>query len=127
MANNMVFFKIGNTDLTQYVDIQNYDINEESVFEEWQDGNWVTHRVSIRTRKSGTVVLGFKTVSDFNTFVSLLSSQRNADGYYSVTAYINNTGATATFNAFVDTQNAAKWDLLNNRQWLVQTLTVFER
>ena len=123
----MVFFKIGNTDLTQYVDKQNYAVNEEDVFESWQDGNWITHRVSVRKRKSGTLLLGFKTISDFNTFCSLFTSERNTNGYYSVTAYINNTGATATFDAFVDTTNESKWDLLNNRQWQAQTVVIIER
>lgn len=122
-----VFFKIGTTDLTSYVDIQNYNVNEEDVFEEWQDGNWITHRVSIRKRKAGTVVLGFKKATDFTTFVGLLTSQRNVNGYYPVTAYINNTGTTETFNAFIDTQNESKWDLLNTRQWQVQTLAIAER
>lgn len=122
-----VFFKIGSNDLTSYVDKQNYAVNETDEFEEWKDGNWKTHRVTVRTRKSGTIVLGFNSISEFNTFVGLLTSQRDSNGYYPVTAYVNNTGITETFNAFIDTQNESKWDLLNQHQWQVQTLAITER
>lgn len=121
-----VFFKIGTTDLTSYVDKQNCNVNEEDMFEEWRDGNWNTHRVSVRKRRVGTIQLGFKSTSDFSTFVGLLTSQRNANGYYPVTVYINNKGTTDTFNAFIDTTNESKWDILNTHQWQVQNLTITE-
>lgn len=124
---NMMFFKIGSTDLSQYADIQNYNINEVDVFQSWTDGNWIDHRDMVRTRITGTVLLGFKTAASWSAFQTLLSSQRNAAGYYPVTLYVNNTGTTETIDAFLDMTNATKWDLVNDRFWRVQTVTVTER
>lgn len=124
---NMMFFKIGSTDLSQYADIQNYNINEADVFQSWTDGNWIDHRDMVRTRITGTVLLGFKTAASWSAFQTLLASQRNASGYYPVTLYVNNTGTTETIDAFLDMTNATKWDLVNDRFWRVQTVKVTER
>lgn len=124
---SMVFFQIGSTDLTDYADIQNYNVNQEDVFEEWTDGNYVTHRVVTRTRISGTVKLGFKDAVAWAAFQTLLTSQRNINGYYPVTLYVNNTGDTVTTNVFLDTTNATKWDMVNSKFWRVQTVTITQR
>ena len=127
MSNTMSFLTIGSTDCSAWVDKQSYEMNSEDVFETWTDANWVDHRVVVRQRIRGKVKLGFSSAADFATFTALLSSARQADGYYNVTAYVNNTGATATFNAFIDPTDENKWDLLNSRQWQVQTLTITGR
>lgn len=123
-----VFFKIDTTDITSYIDVQSYAVNREDVFEEWEDGNWITHRVIARTRYTGSFQAGFASAADFTAFMTLLSTKKNADGYYPVTAYINNTGTTETFNAFLDVANDDdKWDAKHSRQWQVSTVAVTQR
>lgn len=124
MSNNMVFFQIGSSNLSPFADIQNYEMNSEDVFDTWTDANWLDHRVIVKQRISGKIKLGFAKASDFSDFLTLLAGARKADGSYTVTAYVNNTGAAATFDCFIDTQDADKWDLLNSRQWQVVTLTI---
>lgn len=123
-----VFFKIGNTDLTQYVDVQTYAVNKEDVYEEWTDGNWTTHREIVRQRRSGEFSVGFSKATDFAAWTALLASSKASGGYYTVTAYINNTGSSDTFSAFLDVSNPEdKWDLAHSRHWLVATVTLTER
>lgn len=123
-----VFFKIGTTDLTPWVDVQSYAVNREDVYEEWEDANWILHRVIARTRYSGSFQLGFSRADEFAAFTALLEAQRDPSGYYAVTAYINNTGETVAFIAFLDVLNEEdKWDRVNGRQWLVVTVTLTER
>ena len=123
-----VFFKIDSTDLTAYVDIQSYAVNREDVYEEWDDSNWVTHREIARTRYSGTFRLGFSSSAAFSTFTTLLSTAKKAGGYFSVTAYINNLGTTATFDAYLDMVNEEdRWDPINSRQWQVTTVQLTGR
>lgn len=124
---SQIFFKIGSTDFTAYTDIQNCNINAEDVYDTWTDGNWITHRVIVRQRISGTVKIGFKSTADLASFLSVLSSERNSNGYYPVTAYVNNMNGSSTFNAYLDLVGEAKWDLVNGRQWLVQTVSVTGR
>lgn len=122
-----VSFSINTTDLTAFVDIQNYDMQREDVYTSWTDGNWTDHRVIARTRIRGKVKLGFASATDFASFMTLLGTAKNANGYYPVTAYVNNTGTTETFNAFIDVSDSDKWDTVNGRQWQAATLTVTGR
>ena len=123
----MTFFKIGNTDLSAYADIQNYTMNQADVYQEWIDGNWINHREIARTQITGSVLLGFKDSQSWTAFQSLLAAQKNVAGYYPVTVYVNNTGTTEEIDAFLDMTNASRWDLVNDRFWRVQTITVTER
>jgi len=123
MADKM-FLTIGGTDVSDFLDIQNYEMNAEDVYNTWTDGNWIDHRVIVRQRITGKVKAGFKRAADFAAFTALLESAKQTNGYYSISAYVNNTGAVAAFEAFIDTTDADKWDLVNGRQWQVQTLTI---
>ena len=123
-----VFFQIGTTDLTSYVDVQTYAVNKEDVYGQWTDGNWIDRRVIARQRRSGSFSVGFAAAADFAAWTSLLASAKTTGGYYAVTAYINNTGSTDTFNAFLDVSNPEdKWDLAHSRHWLVAQVTLTER
>ena len=123
----MVLLKIGNTDITSYIDPQNCQFNLEPVYESWTDGNAVNHRNVSRSRITGKAVAGFAKATDFSTFCTLIESARQTDGYYNVTAYVNNTGTSETFQAFIDIVAASKWDWVNSRQWHTLTLTITQR
>lgn len=126
-----IFFKLGSSsssgDLSAFADIQNYNVNKADVYQDWTDGNWISHREIVRTRISGTVTLGFKTATDWNAFISLLNSTRTAAGYFPVTVWVNNTGASESIDAFLDLAGTGKWDLANNRFWRVITISVTQR
>ena len=123
----IVFFKIGSTDLTPKVNIQEFKVNSSDVYETWTDGNFVTHREIIRTRISGTFDIGFSDRTELNGFLTLLANNRNANGYYPIQIYVNNLNTTESINAFIDPEGEASWDTKNGRQWLVLTLKVVER
>ena len=123
----MIFLKIGDINLSEFLDKQNYEMNSADVYEVWTDGNGIDHRVITRQRISGTVKIGYNCNYDFSAFVGLLNSQRSADGYYTVTAYVNNTNTTQTFYAYIDTITSAKWDFVNGREWHEITMQITER
>lgn len=123
-----VFFKIGNTDLTPWVDIQNYAVNVSPVYSSWTDANDTEHRTITRTRIAGTVVLGFRNQQDFNTMRYALLTDQTDEGSYPVTCFVNNTGTVFEgVDAFIDVAAENKWDLVNDRQWTTVTLTIRER
>lgn len=121
------FFKINATDVTKWIDIQNYEMDREDVYTVWTDGNHVDHRVASRTRVSGKFRVGFDKATDFAAFAALLAAEKTADGHYPVTAYCSNTGTTETVNAFLDvTTDGDKWDPVNSRQWQVLNVEVYQ-
>lgn len=104
-------FKISTTDLTKWEDTEQHKVNRDDVFTTWTDGNWIEHREIVRTRVSGTVVLGFKRESDFTAFMTLLTTARDVNGYYPVTVWCSNTNTSETINAFLDLEGDTFWDV----------------
>ena len=104
-------FTVSSTDLTAWEDTNKHAVNKADIYEEWTDGNWITHRVIARTRVTGTVVLSFSRESDFTAFMTLMSTAKSADGYYAVTVWCNNSNTTESINAFLDFSGDTKWDV----------------
>lgn len=104
-------FKISSTDLTQWEDTEQHKVNRDDVFTTWTDGNWIEHREIVRTRVSGSVVLGFKREADFTAFMTLLTTERDVNGYYPVTVWCSNTNTSETINAFLDLEGDTFWDV----------------
>lgn len=104
-------FTISTTDLTKWEKTEEHQVNREDLFEEWTDGNWLSHRVIVRTKVSGKVVLSFAKEADFASFMSLMTTARNADGYYPVTVWCSNTNTTESIDAFLDIAGDTAWDV----------------
>lgn len=113
--------------ITDFLDYQNYEMNRNPVYSTWTDGNLVDHRYSVRTRIEGKATLGFKDSSDFTAFVSSMETAKQADGFYNVEAFVQNTNSTETFEAYIDTEAVSKWDFVNSRVWHEVELTITER
>lgn len=120
-------FKIGSTDLTGYEDMEKHNVNKDEIFEEWVDGNYITHRLLSRTQIAGSVYLKFPRETAYTTFLTLLSTARDVDGYYPVTVYCSNTGTAETFNAYLDIVGETKWDLTSPMKFHGVTLQITER
>ena len=110
-------FTIGSTDLTKWELTEEHNVNRYDVYETWTDGNWNDHRVIARTRVEGSVKLGFSKETDFSNFISLLSSEKNANGYYPIVVWCSNTNSTASVNAFLDVEGETVWDLSTPRKY----------
>lgn len=121
------FFKINNTDLTPYMDFQSYEMNSVPVIREWTDGNMIEHRDTIRNRRAGGFRLAFFSGTDLNAFLTLLSNAIQPNGFYNVTAFVQNTNTTDTFEAFITYEAEAKWDFVNGRECRTVTCSVRER
>lgn len=120
-------FTIGSTDLTQWEKTETHAVNRTDIYEEWTDGNWITHRVISRTKISGTVQLSFSRESDFSSFMSLMTSERNVNGYYPITVWCGNTNSTETINAFLDISGDTKWDVTSPIKHNTITVAITQR
>lgn len=123
----MVFFKVGTYNVTPYIDIQNFDVNQADVYTSWTDGNGVEHRDITRTCIEGKIKVGFKNATDLAYFKTKLAENRQTGGWYPLTAYIQNTTETVEFNGFLELEAESKFDLVNDRFWKEITVTVKER
>lgn len=93
-------FMIGTTDISEHILADSYSMNADSEYEQWQDGNYVYHRVPVRIRIKGSFKLKFKTETDYNNFINLVKASRENDGSILCTAYVNNLAQTQAGNFF---------------------------
>ncbi|MCR5450697.1 MAG: hypothetical protein K6F23_15030 [Solobacterium sp.] len=124
---NIVLFKIGNTDLTDYLDIQGYNVNKTEEFSEWIDANYIHHRNVVRTRLSGRLKLGFKSTAAVTNFLNVLDSNVQPGNYYPASVFANNDNTLHTANVFLDGVAEIKRDLVNNRVWHEYEIDLEER
>ena len=120
-------FKIDTTDLTPWEKTSEHEANKTEVWEEWTDGNLVTHRVVSRTRVTGKVILNFSRLTDYTAFLALLSTKRNVNGYYPVSIYCSNTDTLETVNAFLDVSGDTQFDVTAPLKHYSVTISVTER
>ena len=120
-------FTVGTTDLTKWEKTEDHDVNLYKVYDTWTDGNWVDHRVNARTRVTGKVTLGFSKEADMTSFLSTLSANEDAEGYYPITVWCSNTNSTATVNAFLDIVGDTKWDVTCPRKYHEIEVTITGR
>lgn len=122
-----IIFKIGNTDLTAFVDKTAHSANKAEESSSWTDGNWIDHVETVRTRVTGSDTLKFKRKTDFDTFFALLTSERNANHYYPITVWVDNTQTSETVNAFLSVTGDTVWDVTCPREWRGVTVSYRER
>lgn len=120
-------FTIGSTDLTKFEKTEEHQVNRADVFETWTDANWTDHRVIARTRVAGTVTLSFWKASDYADFMTLLTTQRDAEGYYPITVWCSNTNTTESINAFLDIVGSSAFDVTCPRTHNTVTITITGR
>lgn len=55
--------------------------------------------------------LSFARQADFASFMALMSSARDINGFYPVSVWCSNTNTLETINAFLDIAGDTKWDV----------------
>lgn len=73
-------------DYTQYVELPSYDVNYEDVNEDWEDANYFTHRIRVRSKITGKLDLRFSDLAKYNEFIYLLKKSKENNGHG--TAYV---------------------------------------
>lgn len=79
-------------DFTDCIVAPTYDVNYEDVNEDWEDANYVTHRIVPRSKVTGSLELQFDSKYRFNQLLKLIKKNRqvNGLGYIRLKLQINN-------------------------------------
>ena len=97
-----IMFKIATTDYSNRVVAENYKISSKPEYELWTDANGHEHRSRYRSRVSGTLEMKFLSISEYQTFLSILAGQQASDLTYSITVWDNLKEQETTITAFID-------------------------
>ena len=81
-------------DFTDCVKLPSYDVNSEDINEDWDDADYVTHRIVTRKRISGKFEMIFPSIERYRQFLFLLdqSKEYNGEGiaYVELKVHVNN-------------------------------------
>lgn len=94
-------FKIGNNDYTNNIINGTYDVSNEDVYEEWTDANLQEHRLSVRTRITGSFDMYFRTEAAYEAFLNDLSANKQDGGYWECSLLCNDTNAVQEAELFI--------------------------
>lgn len=100
----MAIFKVGNIDYSNRVIAGSYNVQTKPVYTSWNDANGVEHRQLVRATKrtEGTFDMFFKSIDDYNAFVSQIDTVQLPDLTVPCTVKSNTTNAEVVSFFFVD-------------------------
>lgn len=73
-------------DFTDCIELPSYDVNYEDTNEDWEDANYFTHRIRVRSKVVGKLDLRFSDIARYNQFLYLLKKSKERNGHG--TAYV---------------------------------------
>lgn len=73
-------------DFTDCVELPSYDVNYEDVNEDWEDANYFTHRIKVRSKITGKLDLRFSDLTRYNQFIHYVRKSKECNG--NGTAYV---------------------------------------
>ncbi len=118
-------FKIGSEtsgDYSNRVIAGSYDVNNDPVFESWFDSNKVEHKNRIRDRIVGSFDMFFRSMTEYDAFVSLVKTSKLADESVFCTVAVNND--TSPYTGYFFIKFAPKRDIAGDWSDYMQRFTV---
>lgn len=97
-----IMFKIDTTDYSNRVVADNYKIGSKPEYELWTDANGREHRSRYRDRISGTLEMQFLSITEYQTFITLLESKRASDLTYTMRVWDNVKEVETDITGFID-------------------------
>lgn len=89
-------------DYSQNILMPSYTVNNQPLYEEWQDANGVMHRKKIRDKVSGTFDMFFNDIDEYAQFFNYVYGYMNDTLIVNLTVYVNNLRTTKTAQFFIN-------------------------
>lgn len=108
VSTSTLFVLRGNSktlDLTNFIVVPSYTVNDKPMYSEWTDANLRSHREIHRYKAAGSFTLLFTNVDDLTNFLDFYNNNVNDDesgGSILATLYINNTNTKRNARVFID-------------------------
>ena len=107
----ITLFKINTTDFSDNIIEGSYQVSKADVYKTYEDANGATHRRFIRTKISGKFQMFFRTLQDYQAFVTAIETNKSATTFaVPVSLYDNYGGTLITTNAFIDFRSTIALD-----------------
>lgn len=117
-----------NLDLTRFIPMSKYSINNIRNYDEWIDSNYAKHRQLTDEKAEGDFTLRFPSINLYQNFVSFLNTHRdNSTGAIACDVWCTNEMRVKTINAFLDFEPQNDLPLLADNKSDGFTVTLSER
>lgn len=125
----MQLFVVANKDFTRHIKVPSYKVNDDDVYEEWEDSNYNTRREVTRTRVSGDFTLLYDDIYELDDFFDTINTLKaNSDsGAIEMTVYCNNTHSVKTVTAFIKYEPANEKPLFSREKVSGFSVTIKEQ
>lgn len=119
---------INGIDITPYMDWGKFKIKPEEVYESWEDGNRVEHRIYTRTKLSGSFNVWLCGINgmDTNAFKTLIGNATN-NHVTTMGLYDQTTNSLKAINAFIHLEPVEHKEMVNGDYFDVFKVEVQER
>lgn len=104
----MQLLVINSHDYTPYIR-PTYNVQSEDMVATWEDANYITHPVPLRTKIKGEVRLLLKEINQYSTFLTDMDAVKASDGSYTISVHDNRADPsvqTQSINALVTYESA---------------------
>lgn len=119
---------VGGTDITPYINWKKYNIEAEEMYESWRDGNYVEHRIYIRSRMTGSFEVWLCGINDMDTdaFLALWNSA-TTNHVTTMAVYDQTINDMRAINAFCQITPSDHKQMMNGKFFDVFKIEVEER
>lgn len=83
----MIRAKIGDIDITPFINEKSYKMDSVPVENKWTDANYAEHVDEVRRRVTGSFDLAFITDEQYNEFITLLNNNKSGN-LLTITVYV---------------------------------------
>jgi len=129
-SQNLMVLGTGNSsfNVTPYIQVPTYKINDVPLGDSWQDSNWYSHDDIVRYKAKGTCTVWFDDVNTFESFADFIETNKAADGYIKATLYLNKKHTTkANIDIKIDWEPQNDLPFYGRKQHEGYELTIEER
>lgn len=96
----MIRAKIGDIDITPFINEKSYKMDSVPVENKWTDANYAEHIDEVRRRVVGSFDLAFVTDEQYNEFITLVNNNK-AGNLLTITVYVGgDVNMLQTINAY---------------------------
>lgn len=120
-------FTINNVSYADHCIAGTYKVNSKDITENWVDASGKSHRRLKRKKVSGTVDMFFRTLDEFNSFISNIETNKTSTLSNAMKVTVNNMNEDKQIDAFIDFEPVRDRDGMWNDYMLRYTLTIEER
>lgn len=120
-------FKMGGKDYSKNITVPSYKVNQEPIYREWTDCDYVVHREIARKKIKGSFTIFFTTIEEYKQFFNYIKGNTLQDGSILVSSLVNNINEIRDYYAYIECLPVNNLPFYNAREYEGYEVNITER